>query len=412
MKLKNKRWVISVAIIFLLCFAFVGCSNKKEKSSVETFDPKVADVMLFTKSGVKIDKDIFDDLDYSHTDVPINSNKDGEEYEKKIVDVVTKNNVKAVIISGEDKNLLKAFDDIKKKNPGILTISVVDELKGSESDVSMLKSNPNIDLGFIYNSEKQNEVISEISKNMGVKTLYVYTKAKENSDPKINREIEGINKEAQELNMSVTTIVIPDSVENGKSMDNYLKSEISSKVGQNPSTVGVVGTDPEILDGVLKLSKDMKYNVPGYIIGAKYKNDDFKKVYEDVFNLVSNKDDNEENKSIKKEKSDEEKDPSKMDIYTKNLAKSIDKLGLRGKIGMYPRSNSQVATDMALVISSEIVGVKSPVYTGYSDLFAQVMEFENLTELINKNLNSFVVFENATTNADFFRNITVYPDIF
>ncbi|WAW15580.1 DUF3798 domain-containing protein [Peptostreptococcus equinus] len=299
-----------------MCFTNTACSKFSNKDNKNTQISKKAKYTVYMPKDSILDNRIIKDKE-----VAINYLEKKDKYGNDDVDKIVNNvdkNVRVLIISSNSPGLLKAFEKIKEKIPGLVTVAIdLPELDNNKNLSS--KKNKSVEISLSSQENTGGLNAAKFAKSMGAKE-FLYLSLNNSPRPFEYEDIEEVENFCKLNGMKFTNAKIESNAMNGKINENI--NNIFSKGKE----LAVFPASPELSELVFDNAIRYKYIVP---------------------NLNSNNDGLLLSKKFNLEKSYELNNSKS---YSNDLQKKIESMGLKDRLGLIPEGKSNIL--IGLVIKS------------------------------------------------------------
>lgn len=196
--------------------------------------------------------DKFPDI-VTHLTLPENFETEVETCISTIVSAADDPLMKAVVVITGQSGLIPAFQQIKEKNPDIITISapIYDEPDMMSEYIDL-----NIDTNWI----KRGETIPTKAKEMGANTFVHYSFPTHLSKPLVSARKDMMQQTCEELGMEWVEVITPDpqTGESVEAMQQFLREDIPRQIEKYGKDTNIFGSNcpmyDVILDEALKLN--------------------------------------------------------------------------------------------------------------------------------------------------------------
>ena len=164
--------------------------------------------------------------------------------------------MKAVIVSSGQSGLIPAFQQLKEKNPDIITIS-----SAIYDEPDMMSEN--IDLNLDMDAIRRGETIPKKAYEMGAKTFIHYSFPTHLAKPTITARRDQMKKTCEELGMEFVEVITPDpQTGNGpEAMQQFLQEDIPRQIEKYGVDTNIFGTNCPMYDVIIAKALELKYTV-------------------------------------------------------------------------------------------------------------------------------------------------------
>lgn len=191
-----------------------------------------------------------------HLTLPENFSEEIETGISTIVSAADDPLMKAVIIASGQSGLIPAMQQIKEKNPEILTISaaIYDETDQMAE---------NIDLNLDTDQIKRGSEIAQKAYDMGAKTFIHYSFPTHLSKPLISGRKDAMKAKAEELGMTWVEVETPDpqTGDSREAMQQFLREDIPRQIEKYGPDTNIFGTNCPMYDVIIDEAFKLKYMV-------------------------------------------------------------------------------------------------------------------------------------------------------
>ena len=192
----------------------------------------------------------------THLTLPENFETEIETCISTIVSAADDPLMKAVVVISGQSGLIPAFQQIKEKNPDIITISapIYDE-----PDMMSQYIDLNIDTNWI----KRGETIPTKASDMGAKTFVHYSFPTHLSKPLVSARKEMMEKTSKELGMEWVEVITPDpqTGDSVEAMQQFLREDIPRQIEKYGPDTNIFGSNCPMYDVILDEALKLKFTV-------------------------------------------------------------------------------------------------------------------------------------------------------
>jgi hypothetical protein len=182
----------------------------------------------------------------THLTLPENFEDEIETCISTIVSAADDPKMKAVIVASGQSGLIPAFQQIKEKNPEIITITapIFDEPEMMSKYIDI-----NLDTNWI----KRGETIPTKAKQMGAKTFIHYSFPTHLSKPLISARKDMMKKTSEALGMEWVEVVTPDpqTGDSVEAMQQFLREDIPRQIAKYGKDTNIFGSNCPMYDVIL-----------------------------------------------------------------------------------------------------------------------------------------------------------------
>lgn len=360
-----QRKFYAIAISALMAASMVGCGKNDEKK-VSTASFKNSEITIITDRKNSLDRKYVEDPEIAINYIP-SKKKYTEEDATKIAGSVDKH-TKVLVIDVEGSGLLKVFDQVKSKLPGVITVGNNIGEFDNDGYVDILK-NSNVNSALKVD-EVSGMDIAKSSITMGAKILIV-----------VNGDNEFVN-DAKEFSLS-------NGIKNFYSVDvsknsslNAIEKAISEKAG-GEKDVALYSSDDNISAKLFEIALKNKYIIPDLdtendgeivqgILGSKLKSisvsipkrtseiisseklangDKRENSDSDEKEEVGANEDQGESKKSEDVNSPDDKSAPDRAVFDKKFEKYLSSIGMSGRIGMVYEGKKEVPTESIIAVA-------------------------------------------------------------
>lgn len=164
--------------------------------------------------------------------------------------------MRAVIVSSGQSGLIPAFQQLKEKNPDIITIS-----SAIYDEPDMMSEN--IDLNLDMDAIRRGETIPTKAKEMGAKTFIHYSFPTHLAKPTITARRDKMKETCKELGLEFVEVITPDpQTGNGpEAMQQFLQEDIPRQIEKYGKETNIFGTNCPMYDVIIAKALELKFTV-------------------------------------------------------------------------------------------------------------------------------------------------------
>jgi len=262
-----------------------------------------------------------------HLTLPENFEEEIETCISTIVSSADDPLMKAVIVSSGQSGLIPAFQQIKEKNPDILTISapIFDEPE------MMSKY---IDLNLDTNWLERGRTIVEKANKMGAKTFVHYSFPTHLSKPLISARKDKMKETCEKLGMKFVEVVTPDpqTGDSVEAMQQFLQEDIPRQIEKYGKDTNIFGSNCPMYDVIIKEALNLKYIVAEQCCPTPTQ------AYPTVLGLEIS-----------------EEDQSNFDKINDMISEKVDAAGMKGKLSGWPIPVTVYMPQFAVEVAKEVI---------------------------------------------------------
>lgn len=262
-----------------------------------------------------------------HLTLPENFEEEIETCISTIVSSADDPLMKAVIVSSGQSGLIPAFQQIKEKNPDILTISapIFDEPE------MMSKY---IDLNLDTNWLERGRTIVEKANKMGAKTFVHYSFPTHLSKPLISARKDKMKETCEKLGMKFVEVVTPDpqTGDSVEAMQQFLQEDIPRQIEKYGKDTNIFGSNCPMYDVIIKEALNLKYMVAEQCCPTPTQ------AYPTVLGLEIS-----------------EEDQSNFDKINDMISEKVDAAGMKGRLSGWPIPVTVYMPQFAVEVAKEVI---------------------------------------------------------
>jgi len=262
-----------------------------------------------------------------HLTLPENFEEEIETCISTIVSSADDPLMKAVIVSSGQSGLIPAFQQIKEKNPDILTISapIFDEPE------MMSKY---IDLNLDTNWLERGKTIVEKANKMGAKTFVHYSFPTHLSKPLISARKDKMKETCEKLGMKFVEVVTPDpqTGDSVEAMQQFLQEDIPRQIEKYGKDTNIFGSNCPMYDVIIKEALSLKYIVAEQCCPTPTQ------AYPTVLGLEIS-----------------EEDQSDFDKINDMIREKVDAAGMKGRLSGWPIPVTVYMPQFAVEVAKEVI---------------------------------------------------------
>lgn len=248
--MKKKLFSLLMCLV-IISTLFTGCSgvNGKAESSDGNYHIAIVTPTLSAsedefRAGEAMAKEYPGVV--THLTLPENFEDEIETCISTIVSAADDPKMKAVIVASGQSGLIPAFQQIKEKNPEIITITapIFDEPEMMSKYIDI-----NLDTNWI----KRGETIPTKAQQMGAKTFIHYSFPTHLSKPLISARKDMMKKTSEALGMQWVEVVTPDpqTGDSVEAMQQFLREDIPRQIAKYGKDTNVFGSNCPMYDVIL-----------------------------------------------------------------------------------------------------------------------------------------------------------------
>ncbi|WP_419726331.1 DUF3798 domain-containing protein [Terrisporobacter petrolearius] len=326
----KKLLSILLSAVMMVMF-LTGCTQSgEEKASKDEYHIAIVTPTLSTsedeyRAGEEMAKKYPDIV--KHLTLPENFEEEIETCISTIVSSADDPLMKAVIVSSGQSGLIPAFQQIKEKNPDILTISapIFDEPE------MMSKY---IDLNLDTNWLERGRTIVEKANKMGAKTFVHYSFPTHLSKPLISARKDKMKETCEKLGMKFVEVVTPDpqTGDSVEAMQQFLQEDIPRQIEKYGKDTNIFGSNCPMYDVIIKEALNLKYMVAEQCCPTPTQ------AYPTVLGLEIN-----------------EEDQTNFDKINEMISEKVDAAGMKGRLSGWPISVNVYMPQFAVEVAKEVI---------------------------------------------------------
>jgi len=164
--------------------------------------------------------------------------------------------MRAVIVSSGQSGLIPAFQQLKEKNPDIITIAstIYDE-------PDMMSEN--IDVNLDMDAIRRGETIPTKAKEMGAKTFIHYSFPTHLAKPTITARRDKMKETCEKIGLEFVEVITPDpQTGNGpEAMQQFLQEDIPRQIEKYGKETNIFGTNCPMYDVIIAKALELKFTV-------------------------------------------------------------------------------------------------------------------------------------------------------
>lgn len=324
--------LLSILLSAVMMVTFLtGCTQSgEEKASKDEYHIAIVTPTLSTsedeyRAGEEMAKKYPEIV--KHLTLPENFEEEIETCISTIVSSADDPLMKAVIVSSGQSGLIPAFQQIKEKNPDILTISapIFDEPE------MMSKY---IDLNLDTNWLERGRTIVEKANKMGAKTFVHYSFPTHLSKPLISARKDKMKETCEKLGMKFVEVVTPDpqTGDSVEAMQQFLQEDIPRQIEKYGKDTNIFGSNCPMYDVIIKEALNLKYIVAEQCCPTPTQ------AYPTVLGLEIS-----------------EEDQSNFDKINDMISEKVDAAGMKGKLSGWPIPVTVYMPQFAVEVAKEVI---------------------------------------------------------
>lgn len=324
--------LLSILLSAVMMVTFLtGCTQSgEEKASKDEYHIAIVTPTLSTsedeyRAGEEMAKKYPEIV--KHLTLPENFEEEIETCISTIVSSADDPLMKAVIVSSGQSGLIPAFQQIKEKNPDILTISapIFDEPE------MMSKY---IDLNLDTNWLERGKTIVEKANKMGAKTFVHYSFPTHLSKPLISARKDKMKETCEKLGMKFVEVVTPDpqTGDSVEAMQQFLQEDIPRQIEKYGKDTNIFGSNCPMYDVIIKEALNLKYMVAEQCCPTPTQ------AYPTVLGLEIS-----------------EEDQSNFDKINDMISEKVDAAGMKGRLSGWPIPVTVYMPQFAVEVAKEAI---------------------------------------------------------
>lgn len=324
--------LLSILLSAVMMVTFLtGCTQSgEEKASKDEYHIAIVTPTLSTsedeyRAGEEMAKKYPEIV--KHLTLPENFEEEIETCISTIVSSADDPLMKAVIVSSGQSGLIPAFQQIKEKNPDILTISapIFDEPE------MMSKY---IDLNLDTNWLERGKTIVEKANKMGAKTFVHYSFPTHLSKPLISARKDKMKETCEKLGMKFVEVVTPDpqTGDSVEAMQQFLQEDIPRQIEKYGKDTNIFGSNCPMYDVIIKEALNLKYMVAEQCCPTPTQ------AYPTVLGLEIS-----------------EEDQSNFDKINDMISEKVDAAGMKGRLSGWPIPVTVYMPQFAVEVAKEVI---------------------------------------------------------
>lgn len=313
----KKKLSILLALMMLVTSVFAGCGSAKEteepKDEAKSDEYHIAIVtptLSVSEDEFRAGEQLVEQYPdiVQHLVLPEKFDTEIEGCISTIVSAADDPLMKAVVVISGQSGLIPAFQQIKEKNPDIITVSapIYDE-------PDMMSEY--IDLNFDMNALGRGETIPTKAKEMGAKTFIHYSFPTHLAKPLVSARKDKMKETCEKLGMEFVEIITPDpQTGNGpEAMQQFLKEDIPRQIEKYGTDTNIFGSNCPMYDVILAQALELKFMVAEQCCPTPTQ------AYPTVLGLEI-----------------AEEDATNFDKINEMIAEKVDAQGMKGKLSGWP----------------------------------------------------------------------------
>lgn len=267
----KKKLSIFLVLVMMASMLLTACGNKQTEETqettaqTETEETEEAYHIAVVTPTLSVSEDEFragEQLEEQYPDIvrhlvlPEKFDTEIEGCISTIVSAADDPLMKAVIVSSGQSGLIPAFQQLKEKNPDIITIS-----SAIYDEPDMMSEN--IDLNLDMDAIRRGETIPKKAYEMGAKTFIHYSFPTHLAKPTITARRDQMKKTCEELGMEFVEVITPDpQTGNGpEAMQQFLQEDIPRQIEKYGVDTNIFGTNCPMYDVIIAKALELKYTV-------------------------------------------------------------------------------------------------------------------------------------------------------
>ena len=267
----KKKLSIFLVLVMMASMLLTACGNKQTEETqettaqTETEEIEEAYHIAVVTPTLSVSEDEFragEQLEEQYPDIvkhlvlPEKFDTEIEGCISTIVSAADDPLMKAVIVSSGQSGLIPAFQQLKEKNPDIITIS-----SAIYDEPDMMSEN--IDLNLDMDAIRRGETIPKKAYEMGAKTFIHYSFPTHLAKPTITARRDQMKKTCEELGMEFVEVITPDpQTGNGpEAMQQFLQEDIPRQIEKYGVDTNIFGTNCPMYDVIIAKALELKYTV-------------------------------------------------------------------------------------------------------------------------------------------------------
>ena len=262
-----------------------------------------------------------------HLTLPENFEEEIETCISTIVSAADDPLMKAVVVSSGQSGLIPAFQQIKEKNPDILTITapIFDEPE---------MMSQYIDLNLDTNWLERGRTIVEKANKMGAKTFVHYSFPTHLSKPLISARKDKMKETCEKLGMKFVEVVTPDpqTGDSVEAMQQFLQEDIPRQIEKYGKDTNIFGSNCPMYDVIIKEALELKYIVAEQCCPTPTQ------AYPTVLGLEIS-----------------EEDQSNFDKINDMISEKVDAAGMKGRLSGWPIPVTVYMPQFAVEVAKEVI---------------------------------------------------------
>jgi len=329
---RSMKKLLSILLSAVMMVTFLtGCTQSgEEKASKDEYHIAIVTPTLSTsedeyRAGEEMAKKYPEIV--KHLTLPENFEEEIETCISTIVSSADDPLMKAVIVSSGQSGLIPAFQQIKEKNPDILTISapIFDEPE------MMSKY---IDLNLDTNWLERGKTIVEKANKMGAKTFVHYSFPTHLSKPLISARKDKMKETCEKLGMKFVEVVTPDpqTGDSVEAMQQFLQEDIPRQIEKYGKDTNIFGSNCPMYDVIIKEALNLKYMVAEQCCPTPTQ------AYPTVLGLEIS-----------------EEDQSNFDKINDMISEKVDAAGMKGRLSGWPIPVTVYMPQFAVEVAKEVI---------------------------------------------------------
>lgn len=349
-----------------------GESAEEQESSEDTYHIAIVTPTLSTsedeyRAGEAMAKEYPDIV--THLTLPENFETEIETCISTIVSAADDPAMRAVIVASGQSGLIPAFQQIKEKNPDIITITapIYDE-------PDMMSEY--IDLNLDTNWVKRGETIPKKAYEMGAKTFIHYSFPTHLSKPLISARKEKMEETCKELGMEWVEVVTPDpqTGDSVEAMQQFLREDVPRQIEKYGVDTNIFGSNCPMYDVIIDEAMKEKFIVAEQCCPTPTQ------AYPTVLGLKIS-----------------EEDTTNFEKINEMISEKVDAAGMKGRLSGWPIPVTIYMPEFAVYTAMEMI--ENPDFDALS--------VESLNQLTNDKFDLEVEYEKLEDNGTTYDNYFV-----
>lgn len=335
----RKKLAVLLACVMVFSMFLTACGNSneepKEKKQTETTSEDEYHVAIVTPT-LSVSEDEFragQQLEEQYPDIvqhlvlPEKFDTEIEGCISTIVSAADDPLMKAVVVISGQSGLIPAFQQIKEKNPDIITISapIYDE-------PDMMAEY--IDLNLDMDAVRRGETIPTKAHEMGAKTFIHYSFPTHLAKPLITARKDKMKETCEKLGMEFVEVITPDpQTGNGpEAMQQFLREDIPRQIEKYGTDTNIFGSNCPMYDVIIDEALKLKFTVAEQCCPTPTQ------AFPTVLGLEIS-----------------EEDATNFDKINEMIAEKVDAAGMKGRLSGWPIPSTIFLPKFGVEVAMEMI---------------------------------------------------------